>query len=196
MIIPTGFAQVNFKGSGTGYARGWQVAVGVELIGGFPPLTVATTMWNIWDDNIQPVISDQCALESVLCKFGPNSTGVAAEYFATSTGSLTSQSESPQAAVLVKKTTSHGGRKGAGRMFMPGVTEAQTDGAGLLTTAAMTAWQAALNGLLADMLTADMPMTLLHAADPPSPYAVNNLQVQGLFASQRRRLRRVGGRRS
>lgn len=196
MIIPIGYAQVNFIGSGTGYARGWQVAIGVENGLGLNPAAIANAAGTCWADNISPVQSNQCALTQVLAKVGPNDTGLASYQSISEDGGVASQAQSSQSAVLVKKTTTHGGRHGQGRMFMPGSTESQSDGGGLLTTAALTAWQAALDGFLSDLAAADIPMYLLHATDTPGPYEVTDLVVQQLFASQRRRIRRVGGRRS
>lgn len=196
MIIPAGFAQINFKGSGTGYARGWQVAIGVDNDADWNAVQLASGCGSAFVEHMLPVMSNQCALTSVLAKLGPNETGVAFEESYSEDGGVASQAQSSQAAVLVTKLTTHGGRKGRGRMFMPGVTEGQTDGGGLLTSAALTAWQAAVDGFLEELETFTAPMVLLHADDATTPYAVINLQVANLFASQRRRIRRVGGRRS
>lgn len=105
--------------------------------------------------------------------------------------------EAPQVAALVKKSTSFAGRQFRGRMFVPGIAQGAVDADGTLTAGAVTGIQGLFdsnpNSLLQQHATKDVPMVLLHN-DPlvgvaPAPTTLDNLFVEPLVATQRRRLR-------
>jgi hypothetical protein len=135
-------------------------------------------------------------LNQTRVKFGPNATGADGSAGPPIVGSLNESPDSPQVAVLIKKRTALGGRQGRGRMFLPFLTEAQTDSGGRMTAGAIDGYQVAAGGFLAGLVSRDIPMVLLHAAPEIVPTLVLALEVQSLVATQRRRLRKVGGRRS
>lgn len=93
-------------------------------------------------------------------------------------------------AVLVKKVTALGGRRGRGRMFMPPMVlnEGAVDANGMIDESNRDGvndrWDTFLTGL---------GMVLLHdslgAGIEPAPTPVTNLIVDGRIATQRRRLR-------
>lgn len=57
----------------------------------------------------------------------------------------------PNTAVLVEKITGRAGRRGRGRMFIPGINDTQADNAGNVAAANITSWNNALSGFLADL---------------------------------------------
>lgn len=104
----------------------------------------------------------------------------------------------PQVAVLVKKNTSLGGRRGRGRLFWPSIDEAAVGANGVIPQATVTAYQTKFNDLFAafelatNTFNADGLFVLhsegLSAAPPPT--RMTGFAVQSLVATQRRRVRR------
>ena len=105
--------------------------------------------------------------------------------------------EAPQVAALVKKSTQFAGRQFRGRFFIPGLIQASVNEAGTLTAGAMTGIQGLVDSnpdsLLQQHATRDVPMVLLHntplSGSAPVPSVIDNLFVDPLVATQRRRLR-------
>lgn len=194
MIIPTGYAQINYKGSGSAFLRGWEVTHGLSNTLGSTPSQIAASAIVLWTNRIKPQISNLCTLDAVSVKLGPNATGAEASVPCNVNGSKSSQALPPQTAVLVNKHTALGGRHGRGRFFFPGLTEDQTDGGGILTTAALAAWTTAVESFRTDWASGGDDMYLLHG-DATAPTLITELIVVPLGATQRRRIRKVGGRR-
>lgn len=101
-------------------------------------------------------------------------------------------------AALVRKGTALAGRRGNGRMYLPGIPEGEVDSGGLLTTGHRAVIQGAVTTFLATTAAADVPLHLLHSpsgpeVDPPSavPAAtpITSLTVLARIATQRKRLR-------
>lgn len=197
MIIPTGYAQVNLRFTGNGYPRGAEVTYGVDNTGS--TLTAeaiageALAAWVTWIKGAQSIA---CVLKEVYVKLGPNATGADFTLSSGVSGDLADNCLPCQVAVLARKLTASGGRINKGRWFWPGATEDQTDGAGLLNTGGLDDWSGAVAGFWAAHGTADLPVVLLHSDAGDTPTPVTNVQTQQQMASQRRRLRKVGGRRT
>lgn len=117
-------------------------------------------------------------------------------------GGSSDQPAPQNCAILIHKRTSHAGRRGRGRLYLPGPLEASVDQAGViqpspylasLQTMANT-WNSDIDGV-ADL---DGHMWLLHSTTPaipvptdlPVPYEVTSLIVDPIIATQRRRLRK------
>src|ERR1044071_874061 len=195
MNIPTGFGQVNLIYAGTAYPRGAQVTFGFGNEEDLSPDDVATAIAGFWFTQFGGVTSDICSLQKIKVKLGPNDTGPETTLEPALLGANSSQPLPNQVAVLSRKITASGGRHNRGRSFWPGATEGQTDGAGKLSAAALSDWQDAVNGFWVACGAADFPWFILHEDELVPPTAVTNIQVDQLMASQRRRLRKVGGRR-
>ena len=199
MNIPPGFAQCNIFWGGLAMPRGAQTVIGVDpsaLSAGFGPVTVAQAVYNATSSKIMPETHASLRLLRVLAKMGPNDTGPAGEFGSGINGAANTPPDSPQVALLVKKSTAGGGRQQRGRMFLPIVAESQTDAGGMLTTASLNAFETAVDAWLADLAVRNVPMVLLHNAVETLPTPVVGLTVDVRVATQRRRLRKVGGRRT
>jgi hypothetical protein len=199
MIIPPGFAQVNLVFTGAGVPRGAQVAYGVILtsqVVTYTPNSLATFAGNAWQDSVLTLQNNQVRLTQVRTKFGPNATGGDGSATFDVAGGQAAGSDAPQVAVLVRKKTPFGGRKGRGRMFVPGVTETGTSAGGLLVDTDFNGFQTQFDAWLLDHDQGGVPVHLLHTEVGLAPYVVEDMEVQRLVATQRRRLRKVGGRRS
>lgn len=96
---------------------------------------------------------------------------------------------SPQVALLVSKTSGLAGRSNRGRMYIPGQSESNVDGAGTVLSTFRTTAQGAMDTFLGDLDTLETPMVILHNDPADTPTVVTALTVQNKVATQRRRLR-------
>ena len=115
-------------------------------------------------------------------------------------GTHTSEPAPQNCAYLVHKRTAVGGRQGRGRLYMPGVLEAQVSPAGVISTGQISAITNAFNGWRADveanpLTSPESGFYLLHnlangelLADLPT--RITSFDCDSLMATQRRRLRR------
>jgi hypothetical protein len=191
-VIPSGFAQINWKFTGTSCPNGAEVTLGVDISSfSGSPADAAGDAITAYNDNVDPIMPATVTLASVLVKFGPNATGPSAEVSSGNAGSGGGASTSPNVCWLVHKTTALGGRAGRGRMYWPGVQESEVDPSGTLSGAFVTGAQTAMDNFLGDLGTALLIPVVLHGAASPlsSPTTILELNVDGVAATQRRRLR-------
>ncbi len=193
MIIPAGYAQVNWKFGGSSCPLGAQVTCGVEI--GATPVTpgaLAAFLRDAWDDTMQDVQVSTCTHTSTLVKYGPTVTGPSAEVFSATVGSLGVNGIAPNVALLVSKVTAQGGRAGKGRFFMPGMTEADTTQGGDVDAAYLAAAQTAANELYGALEAVTQGPVVLHGPGIPqlAPTPITGFSVQARVATQRRRQRR------
>lgn len=190
MIIPDGYAQVNLQYTGVNVPTGAEVTFGVEADG----LANATAIGNgvadaVVASTLMANFVNDVVISTIHVKVGPNETGPFADVAVNIPGTTTSPPLPANVSLLVKKSTPLGGRKGAGRMFFPGVPEAAVDDAGNVDGAYLSAVQTDLNALLTQLEAELCPMYLLHG-DATTPSQVLALTVLSPAATQRRRLRR------
>jgi hypothetical protein len=196
VIIPAGFAQVNLLFGGPAYPRGAQITFGVSL-GDAPSSAqqVATKCIIRWEADVMPTIASNCTFLGARAKMGPNETGANVVVTALTPGGNAAANDSPQVAVLVKKITAGGGRKNSGRWFLPGITENSTNDGGFVSADRVADLNTRLNDFRTGIAAVGLSMTILHGLAGEAPTPVTLLAVQSLMATQRRRLRKVGGRR-
>lgn len=200
MNIPTGYCQVNHFFSGTSLPRSAQVTYGLKLLGAPDtpdPEDLAADTHQEWYDRWKNRMPTTCDLVKTRVKYGPTDSGPFAEFTATLTGLSAQPPDSPQVAVLVTKQTALGGRSNRGRWFLPFLPEVSTNSGGVLAAADQAAYQAAADAWLTgvDILDGVDKVVLLHNAEEQAPTEITALVVNNQVATQRRRLRRVGGRR-
>jgi len=192
MLIPEGYAQVNFIFSGFGVPQGAEVTFGLGLgETDDNPAEVAEAMHGVWTDTFLTVMTNAITFDETRVKFGPNDIGPFASFSGGDNGALTPNGSTPQVAILITKQTASGGRSGRGRMYVPGVTESDTDADGALQGPYLSAWQDAADDFLTNTVVAGYSPELLHGEDSPAPfpYPITSLSVSGTVATQRRRLR-------
>ena len=194
MEIPTGYGQMNLKFTGAGVPSGAEVTHGFKLDGSSPTPTdaansfiaaiSASPMEQNWRSNIQ--------LSSVLVKFGPNATGPSAEVACAISGTYTASGSSPASCFLIHKQTASGGHAGKGRMYWPGVPEAEYNDAGEIASATVTAVQTDVSDMFDLLDTLYDGLFLLHGPGSPltTPTKVTGWNLDPFIATQRRRLRR------
>ena len=89
--------------------------------------------------------------------------------------------------------TARSGRTGKGRFFIPNIlNETYVDNVGVIDGGARSSLQGFVDQFLADLNAAGNPMVLLHNSGAPfgtTPTPVISLALDGVIATQRRRLR-------
>lgn len=109
------------------------------------------------------------------------------------TGTYAGSSAAPQVAILVRKTSALGGRRNRGRMYIPGPPEGQVEPGGRLNPTYRGQVQSEVEDLLGDLPAAAAnvdQMVIFHQEGSPTPTVVTELVVDGLVATQRRRVGR------
>ena len=192
MVIPAGFGQANFRFVGAGVPTGAEVTLGFERISTDDAETAANEIGDAWvNADISLSLSSDVDLAEVMVKFGPDATGPSAVVTKVDGGAAATPA-SPNTAILVKKVTALGGRAGRGRMFIPGVPEAQVDAGGNIDNGWLANLQTAIDDFAASMEVAGWSPALLHGVGSPitEPTSITGLVADPKVATQRRRLRR------
>ena len=193
MIIPDGFAQLNFIHTGAGIPTGaqWTLGVGLDDFAGSPSdLAQESEIW-ILDSNLYALVSASVVMTSVLCKYGPNETGPSALEPANEPGTAAAQMV-PNTSYLIHKNTSLGGHAGRGRCYVPGVPEEDINLDGVLESGRAAGITSCFGSILASMTGTGVVPVVLHAEDSPLsvPTAITSFSCDTKVATQRRRLRR------
>lgn len=200
--IPVGFAQVTHFFSGAQVPTGAAVTYGVDPAVGATPFDVAGQAASSWVNQILTNQTASIQLTSTLCKFGPNETGPSAISTVGGPGSeAAAEGLAPQVAVLVHKNTDLGGRRGRGRMYVPGYQEEWVLNTGVIVAANLitlqgdyTAWfnelvaSASIDGLV--LLHSPSAPDVEDPSPVPVPTPITSVVVDAVVATQRRRLRR------
>lgn len=208
MTIELGYAQISHFFGGAGLPEGAAVVYGIKLDELLPdPLTIATACHANWEATLLVEQSVEVSLLSTICKFGPDSTGAWAEYSEVLAGGDGANGTSSAVAYLLTKQSALGGRRGRGRMFVPGVGESYVNSAGQLTTGKVTSLNTKADDLLSNLTSQDRPMVILHgpstewvlddgkpkrvpvAGPVPEATIVTSLVASSEVATQRRRQR-------
>lgn len=94
----------------------------------------------------------------------------------------------PNVSWLIQRRTFQGGRRGRGRMFMPGVTAGSVDSQGNIDPGVVAGWSTNFDDFISDLPTGWLP-ALMHATAPFTPTLIAAFSPQGRVATQRKRLR-------
>jgi hypothetical protein len=193
VLIPVGFAQVNYVFSGPAAPTGAQITVGIDVSGQTDPdATYVDAIGLAFAGNVMNLMVDEITLDEVRVKYGPNATGRTVVVAFGTPGAINNVSENPNTAVLVQKHTALGGRAGRGRCYIPGALHDVFDSSGVMSGLSLAAWQAEVAQWFLDLSVAGADPVLLHGADSPIavPTPITAVEVQNKSATQRQRLRR------
>jgi len=107
------------------------------------------------------------------------------------TGSGASDMVPCNTAWLISRGTAGGGRRGKGRFYMPGVTEASVLNDGTYGGTVQDAWASNLLAFVTDTAALDPTVTpvLFHQSAPFDPTPITAFVLKNLISEQRRRLR-------
>jgi len=193
MEIPTGFAQVNFLFGGGAFPTGAEVTLGLDVQGFIgTPQDAADTALTHWAATIRLSQTSALTLLGTSIKYGPTATGPSAVSAGPFAGGLSDDPSPSAVAMLVRKLTAAGGRAGRGRMFVPGLGDAQIGTGGAILGSYRTTMQGHLDDFMTAMNGDDLTPVLLHNAGSPIavPTEITSLQLDSTAATQRRRQRR------
>lgn len=192
VAIPNGYAQVNFRFSGSALPNGAEVTLAISTATGpDTPEEVAEVLGDLWDSTILFGQSSFVVHRDTLVKFGPTATGPSATHASGLSGEAAATTVPPNVAYLVRKQTALGGRSGRGRMYVPGANEATITAAGVVDPATRAAQQGLWDDFLEGMETALILPVVLHGPGAPisAPTPITAFTVDASVATQRRRLR-------
>lgn len=189
LIIPNGFGQVTLEWGGIALPEGAATVWGFNAQPGDQPQDIANGIGLVVETRLLPLMSTEVTLVSVAVKKGPNATGQFARVAIGEAGEQAGDPVSPAVSLLVSKTTGFGGRKNRGRMYLPGLREANISSGGVVASNNLASWQGALDLMLEDLETGLVPMVILHSSSS-DPTVVTSLQAQSIVATQRQRQRR------
>lgn len=187
-IIPFGFGQINWVFGGTACPNGAEVTMGFERSGTDPVATLAAAAYDAWADNMLANQSSAVVLRSAVVKLGPSSTGATGVHTGSATGAESAAATPPQVAVLCRKITAVGGRKGRGRFYMPGPPEGSIDADGGIGSTYFGEVNTGLDDFWDQLVASALSPVLLHSASG-DPTDVTSFSASSLVATQRRRLR-------
>lgn len=201
LIIPPGFAQVVFGFVQDGDPEPMLSTIGVELAADDGTGEASPNrMFDSFADNVLGNLSVNTGLYFVTVYVGQDG-GPPVVYesdLASQQGGAGGSPLPPNCAFLVRKRTSVSGRRGRGRMYLPGVPEALVNPAGYLSTEAAEDLQAGVDNWYAELTgvppgTSAYPPVVLHRSEgagaEPVPTPITLFQVETQIATQRRRLR-------
>lgn len=189
-MIPAGFGEIAVAHTGGGIVGEAIWTIGFDNNAGDTAAEIAETVATALDTlNYDAMISTAVTVTEVRVKLGPDDTGPSATHTLNLAGNIGGQAAPPNLAVLVHKNTPLGGRKGRGRLFVPGLAEAELDQDGLITSGTQSSFQSFFNSFGGGLALGSLPLMLLHT-DATSPTAIETLSVDVKLATQRRRLRR------
>lgn len=188
MIIPVGYGHVTHFFTGSGLPNGAAVTYGVQLTGSDFIETRAASLHSAWEDSFLTLQMSSVTLAATRLKYGPAVSGQSYDHVEALPGTQSGQQAPPNTAMLVKKITGLGGRKNRGRFYIPGISDDAVSSNGTILPGSLVLWQAEATTFLADLDTRGLPMYLLHNSSS-DPTEVSSLGVDGIAATQRRRLR-------
>lgn len=197
LVIPIGYGEVGVQFKHSADPDPWYITFGVDLTevggdytGAFSNIQMAVT------GNLLPEVSSDVAMSGIRMTIGQDGDPLTVFVPLSGYNGTGSTDVLPQnCAALVTKITALGGRKGKGRLYMPGcLPEAQVNQIGGLSNTLHTDLGTAFDGFHADLADGPTatPMVLLHnnyGVETPDPTPVTGLSVSNTIATQRRRLR-------
>ena len=191
--IPPGFAELWIRFNTPGDLENMYCAVGIDLAPGESGTqTLAETLDTTAEASLVPMLSNQYTVGGGHVIFGQDGGDIRFDSASTPTaGGQTGAGLPPNTAVLARKLTATGGRRGRGRMFIPGIPEGNVGSDGQLVAAYRTTAQTAVADMMADLVALPQVdgLVLLHDTAPFTPTPITGFSVELYVATQRRRLR-------
>jgi hypothetical protein len=200
LIIPPGFLHAVYELTCVGDPEPMVVTCGHEIdsVSGSSSADAPDDLMQSFGDEVMPIVSSQYVLQAVTTYSGNDGpTIVNTSTLPTQVGGASNTCLPPNTSYLVRKRTDLAGRRGRGRMYVPGVPEATVDHVGIVTASTVTVVQAAFTAWF-EILTAGAgarlyPPVVLHRTegigDEPPPTPVLSFLVENKVATQRKRMR-------
>lgn len=192
-IIPPGFANVALRFDHSSYPRPAYTTFGVDLgsASGDPDTLADTLALNLTPSIPSQLDSNVTWSETRIWIGQDGGDPIIGINNTPRQGQASRTSVSPGVAVLVRKNTATGGRRGRGAMYLPWyVNQTAVSETGIIASASMTALNTAMSNLMSDLSSSPFSMVLLHSAGisvPPDPSPVTSLSVSQVISRQGRR---------
>lgn len=201
LVIPATFAQVVMNFSHPSTPRQMSVTFGVEYdpLGPDAGVQIADRAAQAWvDSTLRDRTDSSITLASIDVTIGPTPDPIIFSKAYGTAGNTAFETPPLNTALLVRKNSAVGGRANRGRFYWPGLlAETDVNEVGIINPASVTAIQTDFNAFFTELAAAAEPgqaslaMVVLHDEDSPAtvPTPVTSLSVDGLAATQRRRMR-------
>lgn len=154
LVIPPGFGSAAFVLTGPAGTEPYITTIGVSLSGaGGDFVAVANNCHEAYATNFLVGTNNDLALDRVVLAVGQDGAGGSVESTKPAVQGSAGAEMAPTAmSVIIRKLTGNLGRKGRGRMFLPGtVSEAAVDASGRLAGGTVTGWQGRATAFLQDL---------------------------------------------
>lgn len=200
-IIPPGFAEVSMNITRGGDPDPYSITFGIEIDEApYTPSHLANLV-TAFHAEVDQLMWDSERFSSAVARVGQDGEDpLVVEVALDLDGADGAQRLPPNCAVLVKKLTTLGGRRGRGRFYWPSIDEDSVNSVGLLASGTVTAYQNAFDAAFTAMVdtspdTNVSQVVLLHSQEVPGPAApvptpLTGFLVDPLLSTQRRRLRK------
>lgn len=198
LIIPPGFAQITQPFKHQLLAREAVITYGIDVASGsvITP-TILNAIQAVFNTAWTSFIDSEVTIGPLRASVGQDGgENLAVEGNVTLVGTATAERATASVALLLRKLTTRGGRRGRGRVYLPWMlAEANVTEIGVIPSGGVTAAQTAADAWLTALV--GLPdvdaMVLLHSTgNTPTglPDVVTSLTVDPVLGTQRRRLGR------
>lgn len=196
-FIPEGYAEIVVTYSQQGTIRPAQWTIGTDLAITEDPNTYLDGVidsWNNAGNVLHPATFDaRLSVVNVRMTVMTSTGPVIYDRPQFVTGSKTGEAQPPNVAVLIRRVTARGGRRGRGRLYLPSGYLNETDviEGGVIIGTTVTSLQNLANNIRIGLNTvAGSVGVLLHNDGLVDPDELTDLRVQQVVATMRRRLRK------
>lgn len=197
LVIPPGFGSAAFVFTSSTGTPPFVTTLGVDLSNaGGDFVDAANTAFTYWTNSMPALIDNDLTLDHVTLSVGQDGPGGSVDSDLPPFAMTNSGTFGPVAlGVLARKVTNEIGRRGRGRMFLPGTNlESGTETDGSLTSGYRGTVQTALDNLYDDFANGSspliaMPPVLLHSQAPTDPTPITGFTVADLVGVIRGRIR-------
>jgi len=191
--IPPGFAEAWIQYNTTGDNEPMFTAIGIDLTTGVGATqSDGDAILAAFTSPLRPAIASDYTIGPGHIIFGNDGGDIRIDGSAAPlAGTGGTNGLPPNCAALVRKLTGAGGRRGRGRMYCPGLVEANVVSNGQMQSTYVTQWNSSwLNAQTAVIALPQVDnLVLFHETAPFTPTLIVSLICQSFIATQRRRLR-------
>lgn len=196
LVIPPGFGNAALVFTSSTGTQPFVTTIGVDLgeFGG-DFVSAADLVMLSYASNMAAITDNDLVLDHVTLAVGSDGPGGSVDSSLTPIPMTSSGTFGPVAiAVLARKVTNELGRRGRGRMFLPGTNlESGTEPDGSITSGYRTSIQSGIDGFMDDLVagTGYVPAepVLLHSAAPTDPTPITRLAITDIVGVVRGRIR-------
>lgn len=195
LIVPPGYGLAAMVYTGAVGTQPYVTTCGFVLqLGQATAAEAADQIMTAWGTYVMPETTSLLTLDRVQLYVGDDGPSGSVDSTAAAIPGGRAGTYPPTAqSAIIRKVTSDLGRRGRGRMFLPGVlTEAEVDQDGTVVAARRTSLGLVMENMRADFATAQAgvgAMVLLHSQAPADPSLIEALPVSDLVGWIRGRIR-------